>query len=76
MRLGAGEYTISIAIYDELDIKNNNKEQKFLALLDRGVSFKIENPLEYALNVGFFTPNEVIEIAGLSKEEIKCNLMI
>ena len=76
MKLGTGEYTISVAIYDELDIRDNSKEQRFLALIDRGIAFKIEKPVEYALSVGFFTPNEVIEIAGVSNEEVKCNLMM
>ena len=76
MKMGAGEYTISVAIYDELDIRDNSKEQKFLALLDRGVSFKIEKPIGYALNVGFFVSNNKIQIANVSNEEVKCNLVI
>lgn len=76
MRLGSGEYTMSIGIYDELDLLDNGKEQRFLALLDRGVSFKVENPEGFALNLGLFVSEEQISIAGIDKKEITCSLLV
>ena len=76
MKLGPGEYTVSVAVYDTLDTTDNNKEQKFLALLDRGISFKIENALDYALNIGYFTPDNSVQVVGVKEEDIKCSLII
>lgn len=76
MRFGSGEYTISVGIYEELDLRDNGKEQQFLALLDRGVSFKVENPEEFALNLGFFVSEEQISVKGIDKKEITCSLLV
>lgn len=52
-KLGPGEYNISIAIYDSLNVSDNSREQKFLAMIDRGCAFKVEKPMNYALSIGF-----------------------
>lgn len=76
MRFGSGEYTISIGIYEKLDLRDNGKEQTFLALLDRGISFKIEQPQGFALNMGYFVSDEPIRVNGLGKKEITCSLLV
>lgn len=63
-KFGPGEYTISIGVYEDLDVMDNSREQKFLALVDRGYSFKIEQAVNYGLNLGLFMPNLEVTAKG------------
>ena len=76
VKLGPGEYTISIAVYDELDVIDNSREQTALALIDRGISFIIEKPIDYNLNIGYFLADNTIEIVGMNEDEVKYSLIM
>ena len=67
-KMGTGEYLISIGIYDKFDPLDCSREQKFLALIDRGVSFKIEKPLSYNFGLGFLVPNAKMKIKNMYSE--------
>ena len=70
-RMGTGEYLISIGIYEKWDPLDCSREQEFLALIDRGVSFKIEKPLSYNFGLGFLVPNAKMKIKNMdSKEDV------
>lgn len=75
IKFGPGEYTISIGIYDYLDVSDNTKEQKFLVLFDRAVSFCIEKPMDFALNIGLVNTASKITINN-SEKVYKCNFLI
>lgn len=75
-KLGPGEYNISIAIYDELDVNDNSREQKFLAMIDRGCSFKIERPVDYALGIGFIVRNDAPMIVTEGVKIIECRNLV
>ncbi|WP_206460021.1 ABC transporter ATP-binding protein [Anaerovorax sp. IOR16] len=75
-RLGAGIYTISMGIYDELDVMDNSKAQSAIALIDRGLSFEIESPLNYQLNIGSVLPELKINLQSAEGRKLQCNSMI
>lgn len=76
MKIGPGEYNISIGLYDELDVGDNSIEQKFLALFDRALSFKIEVPSDYSLNIGTFVPDTKITVSGMAEGDYRCSLLV
>ncbi len=75
-KFGPGEYTITIGIYEELDTTDNSREQKFMALVDRGFSFKVEQPQNYCLNLGLFIPELEIHATSKSGKELENQSMI
>ena len=75
-KLGPGEYNISIAVYDELDVNDDSREQKFLAMLDRGCSFKIERPIQYALGIGSIVRTVKPIIVSENVRVIRCENLI
>jgi lipopolysaccharide transport system ATP-binding protein len=72
---GPGEYFISFALYDNLFVLDNSKEQKALALIDRGISFKVETPTEFNLNIGSIIPNLSLQVFDNQQQEVllQCN---
>ena len=73
--LGTGEYSISLGIYEDLDIKDNLREQKYIALLDRTLYFKIEEPLDYKLGVGKVVSKKLPEI-NTEGIKLECHSLI
>ena len=76
IKFGPEEYTISIGIYDYLDVSDNTKEQKFLVLFDRAVSFCIEKPIDFALNIGIINTTSKMKINNNCERAYKCNFLI
>lgn len=76
VKIGPGEYTISFGVYDGLVIGDNSREQPYLAMLDRTVSFKILEPLSYKLVVGKIVPINMPSIVGGEGNRLKCHSLI
>ncbi len=76
IKFGPGEYLVSIGIYDHLDINDNTKEQDFLVLFDRALSFCIEKPIDYALVLGSVNTESEIDVKIEGGENYKCSLVI
>lgn len=76
IRMGAGVYTVSFGVYEELQVLDNSKPQSAIALIDRGLSFEIEEPLHYHLNMGNVIPNFKFLVNGQKKGEGRCNSLI
>ena len=76
LRLGPGMYTISFGIYSEIDATDDSKPQSAIALIDRGMSFEIERPLDYQLSIGNTLPNLEIHVKEKEGKECICNSKI
>lgn len=76
LRLGSGMYTISFGVYTDLDVIDDSKPQSAIALIDRGMSFEIERPLNYRLGVGNVLPNLEIDVLEKRGEEYVCSSKI
>lgn len=71
-RYGPGEYVISFAIYDELDVMDNTREQPPIAIIDRGISFRIEPPLGFNLTMGLVNPKVPVNVVTEKGTIVKC----
>lgn len=76
LKLGEGEYNISLALYDQLDVTDDSREQPFLAMIDRGVFFKVEKPLGYAFATGYFIGKEDIKVKKGSTDIIRVKALL
>ncbi|MHB8073345.1 ABC transporter ATP-binding protein [Desulfosporosinus fructosivorans] len=72
-RFGPEDYAISFAVYDKLDVLNNFVEQRSLAVIDRGLSFRVEKPIGFALNIGIVIPQIPIKVYSGKEENIECH---
>lgn len=72
LRLGPGMYTLSFGVYDELEVMDDSKPQSAIALIDRGMSFEIERPLNYQLGIGNVLPRMEIYVTGQKGNVYKC----
>ena len=72
LRLGPGIYTISFGVYDNLEVMDDSKPQSAIALIDRGMSFEIERPLDYQLGLGNVLPKMEICITDKKGETYQC----
>jgi lipopolysaccharide transport system ATP-binding protein len=72
VRLGPGEFLISFAVYEEIDVLDNSKEGEPLAVIDRAVSFKIEQPIGFNLNLGFCIPEIPLSVCSEREATWKC----
>lgn len=75
-RFGPGEYYISFAVYEELDVLNNAVEQEAMAVIDRGISFKVEKPMTFNLSIGNVLPNVNIKIRENKGGTSECRTLL
>lgn len=72
-KFGPGDYLISYAIYDKLDVMDNSREQPAMAVIDRGFSFRIENPLGFNLDLGLVVTRIPIKVLTEKKVRVTCH---
>ena len=75
-RFGTGLYTASFGVYDELDVMDDSKPQSAIALIDRGLSFEIERPLEYGLSLGSVLPVLPIKVSAQNGGKCGCSSVV
>lgn len=76
IKFGAGEYSISFAVYDSLNYVDNTKQQEYIALIDRGIFFKISEPLMYKLGTGVIVPKQSPNVKNVKGEMIRCRSLV
>ena len=55
---------------------DNTKQQQYLALIDRGIFFKVGEPLTYKLGTGTIVPKNLPLITSSKGDTIKCRSLV
>lgn len=74
--LGQGEYNISFAVYEHLDLFDSTVEQSTIAIIDRELFFKVEEPMKYKLGTGRFITEANPVVLNERGDVVKCHSII